>query len=205
MSRKINQKRTPFQKVLILCEGLTEKLYLLSVKNSLPRHLQRGVRIEIDCYKKRDPKNLVKEAIRRKTKARKEGVPYSKVWIVFDHDNLPNRDFAFNKANSEKIDIAYTSMCIELWFVIHFEDNQKHFNNGDIAKKYLSDNHIKGYEPGKTNVWKEMSADNIQRAYKNAVSIRKGKLIDIQSGVNVWDLNPYTTMDFLVRFLLERK
>jgi len=211
MSRKIKYKRAPFQKILILCEGMTEKLYLLSVKNSLPRVLQRGIKIEIDCYKKRDPKNLVQEAIRRKSKARKECVPYSKVWIVFDHDNLPNRDFAFNKAKTAKIEIAYTSMCIELWFIIHFEDSQKHFINGDIAKKYLSDNHIKGYEPAKTryepaktNVWKNLDKEKILRAYNNAESIRKGKQLDLKSGINIWDLNPYTNMDFLVKFLLER-
>ncbi len=38
--------------MLVLCEGITEKLYLLSIKNKLRRAAQRGVKIEIECYKK---------------------------------------------------------------------------------------------------------------------------------------------------------
>lgn len=191
--------------MLVLCEGITEKFYLLSVKNSLPREAQRGVKIEIECYKKRDPKNLVKEAIRRKEKAVREGIPYDELWIVFDHDNLANRDYAFIQSRKEGIEIAYNSISIEVWFIIHFENSQNKFLNGSQAKKYLSKNYIKGYTLGKTKIWEFLDNDKMKRAFKNAQSIRKTKRIELQTGKEEWNLNPYTTIDKLIKVILKRK
>lgn len=191
--------------MLVLCEGITEKLYLLSIKNKLPRDAQRGVKIEIECYKKRDPKNLVIEATRRKVKANNEGVPYDELWVVFDHDNLPNRDYAFIQSRKEGIKIAYNSISIEVWFIIHFENSQNKFYNGTQAKKYLSKNYIKGYAPGKTKIWEHLDDIKMNRAFLNAQTIRKSKRIELQPGEAEWNFNPYTTIDKLVKVILKRK
>ena len=205
MSRKIKNTRTPIKRILVLCEGLTEKLYLLSIKNKLPRNLQRGVRIEIDNYKKTDLKSLVDETVRRKEKAAKEGVPYSEVWIVFDHDNLPHRDYAFKKSKSKGIKIAFSSISIEIWFIIHFEDTQRRFKNGNDAKKYLSKNYITGYKPGKTKIWEFLDDNKMEKAFKNAKLLRNSKINEQKSGTQEWDLNPYTTIDKLIKIILTRK
>lgn len=205
MSRKIKNIRTPSKRILVLCEGITEKIYLLSIKERLPRYMQRGVRIEIDSYKKNDPKSLVDETIRRKEKAAKAGVPYDEVWIVFDHDNLPNRDYAFKKSKAKGVKIAYSSISIEIWFIIHFEDKQRKFQNGNEAKKYLAKHYIKGYKPGKTKVWEYLDDNKRKRAFKNAQAIRKSKKGELLSGSQEWDLNPYTTIDKLIETILKQK
>lgn len=203
MSRKIKHIRRPKRRMLVLCEGLTEKLYLLSIKNTLPRAAQRGIKIEIECYKKQDPKNLVKEAVRRKHKAKYEGVPYNDLWIVFDHDNLPNRDFAFKESERENIKVAFNNISIELWFIIHFENSQKQFINGKQAKEYLSKNYIKEYEPGKTKIWTFLDSNKRNIAFQNAVAIRNAKEKELKDGKKKCNLNPYTTIDILVKKLLE--
>lgn len=204
MNRTVKQRRNLYKKVLILCEGLTEKNYLVSAKNSLPRELQKGVKIEIDNYKKTDLKSLILEAIKRKKTAKKQGSPYNNIWIVFDNDNLPNRDFAFEHAKKNQIEIAYNSMCIELWFIIHFEDSLKKFANGNEAKQYLIKNHINQYNPGKTNIWEILDKNQLEKAYKNANHIRKSAKNEIAIGKNIWELNPYTNMDVLLDFLFQK-
>ena len=63
---RLRRQRSLYPKVLILCEGLTEKNYLLEIKNTLPRESQRGIKIEIEIFKKNDPLSLVKEAESRR-------------------------------------------------------------------------------------------------------------------------------------------
>ena len=197
-SRKLNLK------ILILCEGQTERNYLLEIKNQLPREKQRGIRIDVEYFKRNDPLNLVNEAIRRKQKARYEGAPYDLVWVVFDNDNLPNRDRAFLKAESNSINIAYSSFNIEFWFLLHFQYSTRPFSNGDDVKDFLRQNFINNYEPGKTRLL-PLLGDRFLDAETNAERIKANKQIDIDQGIPIWELNPYVTIHELVRFIIELK
>ena len=197
-SRKLNLK------ILILCEGLTERNYLLEIKNLLPREKQRGIQIDVEHFKRNDPLNLVNEAIRRKQKARYEGAPYDHIWVVFDHDNLPNRDRAFLKAESNAINIAYSSFNIEFWFLIHFQYSARPFTNGDAVKDFLRQNFIDDYEPGKTRLL-PILGNRFEDAESNAERLRRDKQVDIDSGIPVWELNPYLTIHELVRFIMKLK
>lgn len=197
-SRKLNLK------ILILCEGQTERNYLLEIKNELPREKQRGIQIDVEHFKRNDPLNLVNETIRRKQKAKNEGAPYDHIWVVFDHDNLPNRDRAFIKAESNKINIAYSSFNIEFWFLIHFQYSAKPFTNGDDVKNVIRENFINNYEPGKTRLL-PILGNQFEEAENNAERLRRNKQVDIDAGIPIWELNPFVTIHELVRFIIELK
>lgn len=199
MARPRNS-RLPNLKILILCEGQTERNYLLEIRNQLPREKQRGIQIEVEHFKKNDPLNLVNEVIRRKQKARHEGVPYAQLWVAFDNDNLPNRDRAFLKAASNAIRIAYSSFNIEFWFLIHFQFSTRSFTDGDQLKSYLKQNFIANYVPGKTRLL-PILGNRYDDAVNNAERLRNYKQVDIDAGVPIWELNPYITMDKLVKFI----
>ncbi len=196
-SRKLNLK------VLILCEGQTERNYLLEIKSLLPREKQRGIRIDVEGFKRNDPLNLVNEAIRRKQKARNEGASYDRIWVVFDHDNQPNRDKAFLKAESNTINIAYSSLNIEFWFLLHFQYSSRSFTNGDDLKDFLRQ-FIKDYAPGKMRLMPFLG-DRFEDAEANAERLQIARQVDIDEGTPVWDLNPYVTIHKLVRFIIELK
>lgn len=199
MARSRNTRQLNL-KILILCEGQTERNYLLELKNQLPREKQRGIKIDVEHFKRNDPLNLVKEAIRRKQKARYEGAPYDHIWVAFDNDNLPNRDRAFFKARPNSIEIAYSSFNIEFWFLLHFEYSTRQFTNGDDVKNNLKQNFITNYEPGKTRLLPVLEG-LLGTALDNADRLRQHKQTDIDSGVQIWDLNPYVTIDKLVKFI----
>ena len=201
---RLRRSRQLNLKILILCEGETERNYLLEIKNKLPREKQRGIKIDVERFKKNDPLNLVNEAIRRKQKARYESAPHDYIWVVFDNDNLPNRNKAFDKAGSNSIKIAYSSFNIEFWFLIHFQYSTRSFTNGDVVKNYLEQNFIANYEPGKTRLLPKLE-HLFTNAVNNAEKLRKYKQADIDSGVPIWELNPYLTIDKLVKFIYELK
>lgn len=197
-SRKVRQLNL---KILILCEGQTERNYLLEIKSLLPREKQRGIQIDIEHFKRNDPVNLVNEAIRRKQKARHEGAPYDDIWIVFDHDNLPNRDRAFIKSAANSIKIAYSSFNIEFWFIMHFEFSSRAFTNGNDVKNYLRQNFIENYEPGKTRLIPILK-DRTQLAIDNARRLKAEKQLDLDAGRPIWDINPYLTIQDLVLLIM---
>ena len=53
---------------------------------------------------------------------RGKGDAYNQYWCVFDIDEHPYVDQALQLAVSSQISIAVTNPCIELWFLLHFED-----------------------------------------------------------------------------------
>jgi hypothetical protein len=197
------RNRTPNLKILILCEGQTERNYLLEIKNTLPREKQRGISIDIERFKRNDPLSLVNEANRRKQIARAEGVRFDHIWVVFDNDNLPNRDKAFYRANKYGLKIAYSSFNIEVWFIIHFEYTTRQFNNGNSVKNYLKSKYIQNYEPGKTLLLDQLDP-LYDDALQNAKRIRSLHQDDIDSNnAKIWEINPYVTIDLLTEFLIK--
>ncbi|GHA68656.1 RloB family protein [Pontibacter akesuensis] len=196
---KFQQKKVN-SRVLILCEGETEELYFLEIKNSLSRDTQKGLQINISRSKNRDPLNIVKEAIIKKKAAKNEGAPYSTVWVVFDHDNFPKRKEAFAKAISNDIKLAYSSISIEVWFIFHYEYRVRSFTNGVEVKKYFKDNYMPNYRPGTSRVYEQIQSLT-KTAIDNAVKIRDHHIDDVLSGKHISDLNPYITIDELVEYL----
>ena len=127
----------PNKRILILCEGETEYYYAKALQQNMPRLFQRSLSIEIDHNCKNDPGNLAKEARRRKVTARRERNPYDSIWLFFDNDNWPQLREAVVIIDQEGVKFAYSSICIEHWFILHFENCQRAFTNGSEALKYL--------------------------------------------------------------------
>jgi hypothetical protein len=187
--------------ILIICEGETEKLYFGEIKNSLPREKQRGLVIDIERAKGRSPINIVKEAIVRKKTAKTKGAPYDEVWVVFDHDNFPNRQAAFQLAEKAGISIAYSSINIEVWYIFHYEYRTTPFANGQAAKKYFESKYINKYKPGTTRVFESIKSLT-HTAIDNAEKLRNHHKETSPGGAHLCTLNPYLTIDELVNYLI---
>jgi hypothetical protein len=114
-------------RILILCEGeKTEPNYF----SKFPVDITL-VRIDVEG----DGANtlrLVEDAIRRGNEAASKHQQYNQIWCVFDRDSFPAKNFnqAFKVAEKNKIRIAYSNQCIELWFLLHY-----HFFDSAIDRK----------------------------------------------------------------------
>jgi len=107
----------------VFVEGLrTEDLYLTYWR----RQYRDRVRVEIDPYRGA-PLQLVEKAVEeQRTEARDarrgRGRAHDQIWCVFDRDEHPNFARAIELADRHSINLAISNPCLELWFILHFED-----------------------------------------------------------------------------------
>lgn len=118
------------RQLLIFTEGLTEIDYLTGYR----RNNAESVTITFDEFHG-SPKALVDRAAKRKRADRKaarpdKGRPYDEIWCVFDCDQHPLIPEALQQAVDNGIGVAYSVPCIELWFLLHFEDQHGHLERG---------------------------------------------------------------------------
>ena len=191
---KNNFKERQFKsKVLILCEGLTEKNYFNAMKEDLG--LPKTIGIDVFQSNKVDCKGVVEEAIK---KAKREG--FQEIFVVFDHDNQPKRDEAFKLAADKKIRVVFSSICFEFWYLTHYKNSTKAFvSEADLEKELTK---CFGMEKYEKNDFKHYSIlkDKLAVAKANSESIRLC-VVENNYGVEIFNLNPYTNVDELVLFL----
>lgn len=100
----------------------TEDGYLLPLRRDLRDH----VLITVDA-RSGVPMTLVQRAVAAKLEAQRDaargrGRAYDEVWCVIDHDEHPNVPQALELAASHGVHVVMSNPCIELWFILHFEN-----------------------------------------------------------------------------------
>jgi RloB-like protein len=114
-------RRQPKPRFLIVCEGtVTEPRYFKDVQ-----HTERSV-IDLRIEPGGKPKTLVERAtgLKREAngKARKlkdDNQKYEEVWCVFDIDEHPLIREAKDQAKANRIELAISNPCFELWALLH--------------------------------------------------------------------------------------
>lgn len=119
-----NNKRVP-QKVLIYVEGRnTEPSYFELLKNTtvdiIPIKVVPGTGIG-SCVQFINKIYGEYNSLSKKDKSK-----YKQIWAVFDCDGHPDFELAIKKAVELGFKVAFSNMCIEYWFMLHFYDH-----NGD--------------------------------------------------------------------------
>lgn len=180
------------EKIVILCEGLTEKNYFNAMKEDLGLPKTIAVNV-IDC--KGDVTDILKNA-------KKDG--FEKIFVVFDHDNFPKRGDVFKLASQKDAVVIFSSICFETWYLLHFKNSTKAFTSEAELEKELKK--CKGMESYEKNNFKHYSIlkDKIAIAKSNAEKIRLS-VVENNNGVEIYDLNPFTNVDELVVYLENQK
>lgn len=164
--------------------------------------------------------------------AEKKFDTYEEIWCVFDKDGHPTCLEAFEKAEAIKqsgynLNIAFSSISIEYYFLLHFEYIYKPFCKSECkasrkekancmlqdavpGKSCLGDRCVNGYARSKGYWTDSKSNENIIFPIlkdKLFIGIRNAELLRRESDHRegnkpCFDRNPYTTVDFLVARLL---
>lgn len=122
--------------LLVFREGLrTEEIYLTYWK----RRYRDRVLITIDPDPA-GPLQLVERAIETKrTEARDakkaRGRAHDQIWCVFDRDEHPNFGKAVALALKNGVNVAISNPCLELWFLLHFEDQTAHLERKEAQDR----------------------------------------------------------------------
>lgn len=185
------------EKVLILCEGETEKNYFNAMKEDFG--LPKTISVSVFQSNKTDCKGIVEDAIKR---AKKDDV--KNIFVVFDHDNQAHRKEAFDLADKKDVKIYFSSICFEIWYFYHFKNSTRNFSSE--AELEIELKKCNGFENYSKVDFKHYSIlkDKLEIAKTIAKSIRKSVLND-NDGVAIYDLNPHTNIDELVEYLEEQK
>ncbi|MBS3944015.1 MAG: RloB domain-containing protein [Melioribacter sp.] len=125
-SKRVSNDRHIRNRILILCEGgKTEPNYF----RKFPVNIDL-VEVNVDGAGA-NTISLVKDAIRIGQEAIERGHSYNQIWCVFDRDSFPAGNFnrAFNLAMRNRIRIAYSNQCFELWYFLHY-----HFSDAAIDR-----------------------------------------------------------------------
>jgi len=165
--------------------------------------------------------------IREAQKGLEDGT-FNEAWAIFDKDYHPRHKEAFNlaknKVNEKEVQIAFSSISFEHWILLHFEKNITAFNKSECknAKKKVINCGLKlgnkldckgsrcisGYLKFKKylpNYSKKSQIDLyslLKDKTKTAISNTSWLRSKI-SGTPIFDLNPYCTVDILVKHLLK--
>lgn len=96
------------------------------------------VNVRIDPFRGA-PRQLIDRAAREKRQSdrdarRGRGRAYDEVWCMFDVDEHPALHEVETMAADNGIHLAVSSPCLELWFVLHFEDQTAHIER-DVAQR----------------------------------------------------------------------
>lgn len=136
MQRKTGSTSVKRDSLLVFAEGKnTEVGY---IQHWYRRH-REGILVDIaDCHG--EPLTLVEAAIRARAQEQREekrgrGKAHDEYWCVFDRDEHPKFDEAVRLAEQEGISLAVSNPCLELWFVLHFEDQTAHVERDVIQRR----------------------------------------------------------------------
>jgi hypothetical protein len=182
-------KRQPKQtnkSIFLLTEGEeTEPNYFNAIKQV--GDLQEGYSLTVKASKNRSPYQMVEEAIKHKSKN-----TYYEVWCIFDHDTHDKLADAFDLAEKEGINVAFTAICFEVWILFHYVYTTRAFQNSDqvIAeiKRYMKE-YNKDYEK-----LYEQTKDKLHTAIAHAEKLRKS-LEQPDRRLQ----NPYVDVDRLIK------
>jgi hypothetical protein len=122
--------------ILVFTEGQkTEPVYL----THWHRLHREKVIVTIDGYHGA-PMQLVEEAVAKRAidlrQARAgQGAAYDEYWCVFDVDEHPHLNRALELARRSEISIALSNPCIELWFLLHFEEQWEQIHRYDAQRR----------------------------------------------------------------------
>lgn len=201
MSRKIKNIRLP-RRILILCEGESEQIYLRGLKKD---KIDRKSSIEIEVHQPNDfsPIGLAEDARKRIREAKKE-YPYFQVWIVFDKDQHVGISDAFilAKNNKPEIKIAFSNRCFEYWVLLHFQAIKRNFPDSKHLIHYIENRF--DFDYSKTmNIYEELK-DRVQTALTNSTWLLNQNRFDLENNVRAYELEAYTNFDQLYNFLLDQ-
>lgn len=138
--RRTQAKRSPYDMVLIVCEGgKTEPNYFHELKDAFRLNTANIEIVGEECGS--SPRDVVEYAIKKYW----ENKDYDRVFCVFDKDRHTTYQAALDRIRQTKLSSSHsihavTSVpCFEIWFLLHFRYSTKAYGAAPdlFAKKSL--------------------------------------------------------------------
>ena len=108
------------KKLLVLCEGKTEKCYL----DALCRELFILDEVDVKVSEQKDPGDVIEAVTKQHLWDRLLGCEsYSETWLVFDRDGHKGYERALMLQDKIPfVHLAFTNPCFEYWLLLHLDE-----------------------------------------------------------------------------------
>lgn len=202
--RKIKPQRFRSEHWLFVCEGeCTERKYiesLIEYANSLSD--EKPINADVHGLGK-NTLSLVKSVedffdFTEECCSKKSGIPYSKVFVLFDKDSFSPDQFnsAIFMAISKKYIPIWSNECFELWFILHYEYYTSDNGRNSYFQK-LSELMGKEYQKNE-DIFKTIhTSERLQQAIKNAQKLESNSCYEKSFAKRV----PCTQMHILIEHI----
>jgi RloB-like protein len=123
--------------LIVFAEGKkTESIYLTHWN----RLYRENAIVNIAAHEHTAPFELVKSAANQRRLDLREakrgrGAAFDQYWCMFDIDEHPKISDALVMAGDNSINIALSSPCLELWFLLHFDDQTAYLHRHEAQKR----------------------------------------------------------------------
>jgi hypothetical protein len=195
-------QKPPNPRILIACEDSKKSpAYLRALRDDL-RFNSKQIDIDGSCGS--SPISVVNYAIRKIQEDRKQNGKdsYECAYCVIDHDNHETLAEAINKASShQKIKINLSVPCFEFWILLHFQDTDHPFKNGDAVYSAIK-KHVPSYDKKSTD-YTFLYEQHLREKTEHAIRCSKKIWNECQLRCDKHS-NPSTQMHELVEFLKEK-
>ena len=198
-SKRQLQKREPYNRVLIVCEGSkTEPLYFREIRKRYRLSLANVAVVNEGSA----PKSVVETALDHQIRELNLGEKYDDVFCVFDRDEHPSFEEACAVAKANKLKLARSWPCFEFWLLLHFRYTRKPYvrsGNMSPADDCVRDlkRHLPNYEKAQRGLFQDLEI-HLEDAKANAQKT-------ITDSKNTNDPNPSTEIHSLVDYLQNLK
>jgi hypothetical protein len=173
--------------VRIVCEGRkTEPNYFRAIKREL-RLSNVNVDHEPSCAA------LVRSVAAGHAWRGRYGQRFSQIWCVLDDDARPRIGEVLAEMRREKIRIAFSNPCFELWYLLHFAEQRASLTSVEALRELKK--HMTNYTKS-ADVF-DLLAGRQDKAVKRAEALRKSHERNGRAPTD----NPSTSADVLVTYL----
>ncbi|TMP37526.1 RloB family protein [Pseudoalteromonas rubra] len=194
-------RRSAYETVLIVTEGeKTEPYYFQEL---IADYRLNSANIVVDGSSNSSPSSILKHAKCLAKRAKEKGIPYDRVYCVFDKDSHACYEKTVEQIGSIREFYCVRSVpCFEYWFLLHYDYSTASIvgtgtqSCGDNAVKALKQ-YIPEYEKADISVY-HLIKPHMQFAINNA----KRSLAESERNFND---NPSTSVHLLVEFLINLK
>lgn len=207
--RKAAVNKEYIGKMIIFCEGPTEKYYLDYFINILNKNKYTDIRVEAESANGNSRKVL--DFADAFLSLEQNNVKYSnyKKYLMFDCDSPKEIQTVIKDMRDSKryYSLLVSNYLFEVWLLMHFEIVDKKLSKKKIYERlgsYLSNEYVKA-DQGIIREIITKNRTNVEDAISNARDLCKiyednGKTLD----ANIKDMNPYTNVHILIeQFMLE--
>ncbi|WP_413522643.1 RloB family protein [Photobacterium phosphoreum] len=217
--RKKNNTKSIHPKIYIYCEGTeTERNYLAGYISHRYQGYSLVQFIEIPKIKQNTPKSIVKRII---SDIKDDGHLQGDIhWAIYDRESkakIQDKEHleALQLAKANNINVVFSSVCIEQWFIYHFVYSKAAYTScsnllsESPLKQKLKDVGLHKYDKAEPEIYDYLKS-GVDDARSYAKKINKEVIEDSVDGIDEnqpFKLNPYTNffevLDSIDLFLLE--